>query len=160
MSTYSDEPVLVSPDTRSRKKLRLIIAATLVVAGLAAYVPIEKARMEKKAHHAERGPRQGTLLRIDIDGRPHTLELAWYQNRFALLLDPAPPEGATLALRSRKGSDTLAWNPELACFGPASFAVNPLAHHRLSLRLEHQGRILWQDKVWAYGIHDTHGHSH
>ena len=160
MSTYSDEPVLVSPDTRSKLKLRLIIAAALVVAGLAIYVPIDKARMEERAHHVERGPREGTLLRIEVDGRPHTLELTWYLNRFALILDPAPPEGATLALRSCKGSETLAWNPELACFGPASFEVNPYAHHKLSLRMENQGRLLWQDKAWAYGIHDTHGHSH
>jgi hypothetical protein len=160
MSTYSDEPVLVKPDAKSTRKLWLLVSVALAAAGLIVYIPIDKARMEERAHHAERGPRQGTLIRLEIEGRPHTLELTWFQNRFAPVLDPAPAEGVTLSLRSRKGSETLAWNAELACFGPVAFEVDPYAHHKLSLRLEKAGATLWQNTAWAYGIHDTHGHSH
>lgn len=160
MSTYSDEPVLVKPDAKSARKLWIIVILALVVTGMVVYIPIDKARMEERAHHVERGSRQGTLVRLDLDGRPHTLELTWYHNRFAPVLDPAPAEGATLSLSGRRGSAVLTWNSELGCFGPADFEVDPYAHHKLSLRLEQSGRILWRDTTWAYGIHDTHGHSH
>lgn len=160
MSTYSDEPVLVKPDAKSAWKLWALVAFAVVAAGTVVYIPINKAWMEERAHHAERGPRQGSLVRFEIDGRPHTLELTWFRNRFAPVLDPVPAEGVTLSIKGRKGSDTLSWNSELACFGPASFEVDPYAHHKLSLRLEKAGVPLWRDTAWAYGIHDTHGHSH
>lgn len=160
MSTYSDEPVLVKPDAKSAWKLWAVVALALAATGLIVYVPINKARMEERAHHAERGTRQGTLVHLEINGQPHTLELTWFRNRFAPVLEPAPAEGVTLSLKGRKGSETLVWNTELACFGPVAFEVDPYAHYKLSLRLEKSGATLWSNTVWAYGIHDTHGHSH
>ena len=160
MSTYSDEPVLVKPDAKTTRKLWTVAAVALFVTGLIVYIPIDKARMEDRAHHAERGSRKGTLLQLEIDGRPHTLELTWFRNRFSPVLEPAPTDGVTLYLKNRKGTETLAWNTELGCFGPVAFEVDPYAHHKLTLRLEKSGRTLWRDTAWAYGIHDTHGHSH
>lgn len=160
MSSYSDEPVLVKADAKSAWKFRVVIAAAALIAGAAIYIPLDKARMEEKAHHAERGPRQGTLLKLVIDGIPHTLELTWDRGRFAPVLEPAPAAGATLSLKSRKGSGVLSWNAEKKCFGPVDFEVDAYAHHKLSLKLEREGRVLWSDTVWAYGIHDTHGHAH
>ncbi len=153
MSTYSDEPVLLMATAKSSWKLWVIIACALFIAGAIIYVPINKEHMGKRARYAERGSRQGALVRIEIDSQPHTLELTWFHNRFAPVLDPAPAEGITLSLSSRKGAETLIWNTELACFGPVAFEVNPYAHHKLSLRIEKTGVTLWQDTVWAYGIH-------
>ena len=160
MSTYSDEPVLVKPDAKSAWKLWSVVALALTATGLIVYVPINKAQMEKRAHYAERGSRQGTLVRLEINGQPHTLELTWFRNRFAPVFNPAPADGVILSLSSRKGTETLTWDAELACFGPVAFEVDPYAHHQLTLRLEKSGATLWRDTVWAYGIHDTHGHSH
>lgn len=162
MSTYSDEPVLVKPTARGSWKRWLLVAAFLGVAGAVIYVPIDKNLMEERAHHAERGPRQGAVYPITLDGASHKLELTWAAGgQFAPVLDPAPAAGTTLALKSRFGAETLKWNAELGCFGPTTGAeADPYNHYKLSLRLERDGRALWSDTLWAYGIHDSHGHSH
>jgi hypothetical protein len=162
MSTYSDEPVLMKPDARRDWKRWAAAAAAILGTGLVVYVPFDKARKEEAAHHAPRGPRQGVLVNLTLDGAPHTLELTWIRGNFAPLLDPAPAAGSGLALHlsGRFGDETLTWNQELGVFGPTQALVDPYAHYKLSLRFEREGRTLWSDTVWAYGIHDTHGHSH
>jgi hypothetical protein len=160
MSTFSDEPVLVKPDARRDWKRWVLVALALVATGLIVYVPIDKALKEEAAHHATRGPNQGVLLNLTFDGAPHTLELTWRLGRFAPVLNPAPAPGTQLRLAGRFGDETLAWNEELGVFGPTEGAVDPYAHYKLLLRLRRDGRTLWHDSVWAYGIHDTHGHSH
>lgn len=160
MNTFSDEPVLVKPDARRDWKRWAAAALALFVTGLVVYVPLDKARTEEKAHDAPRGPRQGVLLNLTLEGAPHTLELTWNQGRFAPVLQPAPLPGTTLRLAGRFGEETLSWNAELGAFGPATATVDPYAHYKLSLRLEREGRTLWRDGAWAYGIHDSHGHAH
>lgn len=160
MSSFSDEPVLVKPDRKSAWKFRLMIGVAVLIAGAAIYIPWDKARMEELAHEAERGSRQGTLVRLTIDGLPHTLELTWMRGRFAPVLDPAPAAGTTLTLKSRRGSGVLNWDAEKKCFGPVDFEVDPYSHYKLDLKLERDGRELWSDTAWAYGIHDSHGHAH
>jgi hypothetical protein len=160
MSTFSDEPVLVKSDVRRDWKRWAAAAAALLVTGLIVYVPVEKARKEEAAHHATRGPRQGVLVKLTVEGAPHTLELTWNRGRFAPILTPAPAAGVSLRLAGRFGEETLAWNSELGVFGPGKADVDPYAHYKLRLRLEREGRTLWSDTVWAYGIHDTHGHAH
>ena len=160
MSSFSDEPILVKPTARGTWKRWAGIALALLVTGAVIYVPIDKARMEEKAHDAKRGPRQGALYEISVDGVPHTLELTWKRDRFAPVLTPAPAEGVTLRLQGSAGAEGLRWNPEDGCFGPGSFTIDPYAHYKLKLRLEKDGLTLWQDRLWALGVHDSHGHSH
>ncbi len=158
MHTFSDEPILVKPTSRSTWKRRLGIALALFITGAVLYIPLEKARMEELAHEAKRGAHQGALYDLSVDGVPSTLELSWLKGRFAPVLDPAPAEGVTLRLQSSPGSETLRWNPEAKCFGPASFAVDPYSHYKLRLRLEKDGRTLWRDTLWVLGVHDAHDH--
>lgn len=158
MNTFSDEPILVKPSASSTWKRRLGIAFALLVAGAVLYIPIDKARMEELAHEAKRGTHQGALYNLTVEGVPHTLELSWMKGRFAPVLDPAPAEGVTLLLEATPGTETLRWNPELKCFGPVSYAVDPYAHYKLRLRLEQDGRTLWRDSLWALGVHDAHDH--
>lgn len=160
MSTYSDEPVLVKPNARRDWKRWAAAAVALFVTGLVVYIPLDEMRTEEKAHDAPRGSRQGVLLDLTLEGTPHTLELTWSQGRFAPVLQPAPAAGTTLRLAGRFGEETLSWNTELGAFGPTAAAVDPYAHYKLSLRLEREGRVLWRDTAWAYGIHDSHGHAH
>lgn len=160
MSTFSDEPVFVKPDARSNWKRWTAIAVALFITGLVIYIPIDKKIMEERSHEAPRGERQGVLLNISVDGAPHTLELTWYGGRFAPVLKPEPASGTTLHLKGRFGKETLTWNSELGAFGPGTIGIDPLSHYKLSLRLEREGRTLWSDTTWAYGVHDSHGHAH
>lgn len=161
MSSFSDEPVLVKPTARGSWKRWLAVAVALGVTGAVIYVPVGKARMEERAHDAKRGERQGAVYELTLDGAPHTLELTWFGDQFAPVLKPAPAAGTQLRLKSRLGTETLAWNSEMNCFGPTSFGnVDAYAHYKLALGLERDGTTLWKDTLWAYGIHDSHGHDH
>ncbi len=162
MSTYSDEPVLVKPTARGTWKRWLAIVLALGVTGVVIYLPFEKDRLAHLAHDVARGPNQGARYPLTLDGKPHTLELTWAPDgQFAPVLDPAPAPGTTLRLKSRAGAETLAWNTDAGCFGPTTFGgINPYAHYKLSLRLERAGLPLWSDTLYAYGVHDTEGHSH
>jgi hypothetical protein len=162
MSSYSDEPVLVKPTASGAWKRWLAIAVAVGVTGAVIYVPIGKSLMEERAHDAKRGTRQGAVYPITLNGVAHTLELTWGpEGNFAPVLVPPPAPGTTLRLESRPGKETLAWNTERGCFGPTTFGnVDPYAHHKLSLRLEREGATLWKDTLWAYGVHDSHGHEH
>jgi hypothetical protein len=160
MSQFSDEPVLVPPSARRDWKRWGAAALALVATGLVVYVPLDKARKEEAAHHALRGERQGVLLKFAIKDVPHSLELTWARGRFAPVLTPPPPPGAILRMKGRFGEEVLSWNPELGAFGPGATDIDPYAHYKVSLRLEIEGRNVWGDTVWAYGIHDTHDHAH
>jgi hypothetical protein len=160
MSTFPDEPVLLQPDTRRDWKSWAAVAVALFITGVVIYIPVDKARKEKAAHETLRGPHRGVLVHLTLDGSAHTLELMWNRHRFAPVLVPAPAVGTTLRIAGRFGEETLAWNGELGAFGPTTAKVDPLAHYKLSLRLEREGRMLWSDAVWAYGVHETRGHTH
>ncbi len=160
MSTFSDEPVLVKPDARRDWKRWALAALALVATGLIAYVPFDKYQKEKAAHYAPRGQHEGVLVNLELEGAAHTLELTWNRGRFAPILQPAPAAGTQLRIAGRFGDETLSWNEELGAFGPTQGQVDPYAHYKLRLRLQREGRTLWHDTVWAYGIHDHHGHSH
>lgn len=160
MSNFSDEPVLVKPNVRRDWKRWAAAALALFVTGVIVYIPLDKSLTEERAHDAPRGPKQGVLVDLTLDGAPHTLELTWFKGHFAPVLTPAPAPGATLSIRGRMGDETLSWNGELGAFGPGSADVDPYSNYKLSLRLERDGRLLWRDTVWAYGVHESHGHSH
>lgn len=161
LSAYSDEPVLVKPSAGGAWKRWLAIILVLGAVGAVVYVPFGKSRMEARAHYTERGERQGARYTLTLDGAPHTLELTWLGNQFAPVLTPAPAAGTTLRLKSRLGTETLTWNTQTGSFGPTTFGrVDPFEHYKLSLSIELEGRRLWQESLWAYGVHDTHGHSH
>ncbi len=160
MSNYSDEPVLVKPDVRRDWKRWAALAVALLVTATVIYIPVNKDLMDERAHDARRGPRQGVLLDLSVDGAPHTLELTWFEGHFAPVLTPAPVAGTTLRLSGRFGEETLAWNAEKGAFGPAAAEVDPYSHYKLSLRLERDDRVLWSDSAWAYGVHEGHDHDH
>lgn len=161
MDSFSDEPVLVKSDARRDWKRWAAAALALFVTGIVVYIPVNKNIMDERAHDAKRGSRQGVLLDgVMVDGAPHTLELTWWQGRFAPVLEPAPAPGTMLHLEGRFGAETLAWNAEKGAFGPAATEVDPYSHYKLSLRLEREGRVLWSDSAWAYGVHEEHGHEH
>lgn len=160
MSTFSDEPVLVKPTARNSWKRWLAIAIALGVAGAFIYVPINKSRMAELAHDAKRGSRGGAIYDFSLQGAPHTVELTWLRGHFAPVLSPTPGPGITLRLESRAGTETLTWNAEIGAFGPATFEIDPYDHYRLTLNVLRNGVSLWEDTLWAYGVHDTHGHAH
>jgi hypothetical protein len=158
MQNYSDEPVLIKSSRRFSTKHWIAIALTLCIAGGIVFIPINNALMEERAHDAKRGPHNGTLYDITVDGKPRTLELTWSRGHFAPVLTPPPEAGVTLQLTSRLGTETLAWHEPT--FGPATTAIDPSAHYHLDLTLIKDGRTLWQDSLWAYGYIDPHGHGH
>jgi hypothetical protein len=160
MHNYSDEPVLIKAPRRLAAKHWIAIVLTLGIAGGAIYIPIDKSRMEERSHHAARGPHSGALHSINADGKPLTLELAWRQNKFAPVLQPAPAPGTTLVLSSRAGTETLPWNEKIGAFGPGSQVIDPYSHYKLDLTLRLEGRKLWHGSLWAYGYHDPSAHSH
>jgi hypothetical protein len=162
MSSYSDEPVLVKPTARGSWKRWLAIVLALGLTGAVIYIPYDNARLEELAHDVKRGPRQGALYPLNLDGVAHTLELTWGPGgQFAPVLDPAPAAGTTLRIDCRLGDETLAWNATQGCFGPTTFGgADPYSHYKLSLRLERDGRVLWSDTLRALGIHEGHGHAH
>ena len=158
---YSDEPVLVTP--KSRWSLKTIVAVLLVVGlvGGILSIPFYQKNLDAEAHDAPRGPHHGTLHSIVLEKKtPAQLELGWIAPAFSAVLTPAPEPGTTLEVSGEFGSETLPWNAAEKRFGPGSFKLNPYAHHKVKLTLRHGDRVLWRDTVWAYGIHDTHGHSH
>lgn len=160
MNAYSDEPVLVKAPRRLSTLHWIAIAATLALAGALIYIPIDKARMDARAHDAARGPHSGSLYNISIEGRPHTLELAWAEGGFAIVLQPAPAPGTTLTVSSRAGEETLEWNEKLVTFGPGKIDADPYSHYKLNLVLRNAGKVVWKESLWAYAYHDPHGHSH
>jgi hypothetical protein len=160
MSTYSDEPVLVKPDARRDWKRWAAAGVALLITGVVVYIPLNKSLTEERAHDARRGPRQGVVLDVAVEGAPHKLELTWNLGRFAPAFEPAPAAGTTLRIKGRFGEETLSWNAELGAFGPGTIQVDPYSHYKLALRLERDGRVLWSDSAWAYGIHESHGHDH
>jgi hypothetical protein len=160
MNAYSDEPVLIKAPRRFSTKHWIAIAATVALAGALIYIPIDKARMDTRAHDIARGPHSGSLYNISIEGRAHTLELAWAQNGFAIVLQPPPVKGTTLTLSCRVGDETLEWNEKLGTFGPGKLTVDPYGHYKVDLALRNDGKALWRDSLWAYGYQDHHGHNH
>jgi hypothetical protein len=161
MSDFTDEPVLLKPDSKSRAKLFVALGLGLALAAAVLYVPWSKERMEKLAHYAARGPALGAVYPLQLEGRPYTLELTWTPEQFAPVLSPPPPADIVLSLRSRQGEEVLTWDAAVGRFGPTrGKPIDPYAHHKLQLRLMRGESILWADTLWAYGVHDTHGHSH
>jgi hypothetical protein len=160
MNTFSDEPVLIQTPRRFSTKHWIAIAVTLAVAGAIIYIPIDEARMDERAHHIARGQHSGSLYKISIEGRPHTIELAWAQGGFAIVLQPPPAPGITLNVSSRIGEENLAWNEQLSAFGPGKLPVSADSHYKVGLKLRDSTKTLWSDTLWAYAYHDPHGHSH
>lgn len=158
--SYSDEPVLVSPSRRWTFKTVAAIAVVILLVGGILSIPFYQKSLDHKAHDARRGPHQGVLYDIKLDGAPHTLELGWTAPAFSAVLSPAPAADATLEVAGDFGKETLAWNAADNRFGPGALRVDPYGHHKVKLVLRQGGRVLWRDTLWAYGIHDTHGHSH
>lgn len=155
---YSDEPVLVAPTRRwSAKTIAAILFVAAVVGGIL-YIPLFQHNLDEAAHDSPRGPHNGALYTITVANTPHTLELGWIAPAFSAALTPAPAPGATLEVLGDFGSETLAWNPETATFGPGRLRLEPYGHHKVKLTLRLDGRVLWTGTLWAYGIHDTHGH--
>ena len=75
MSSYSDEPVLVKPTARGSWKRWLAIAVALGVTGAVIYIPYNESRLEELAHDAKRGPRQGAVYPLTLDGAAHTIDI-------------------------------------------------------------------------------------
>ncbi len=159
--SYSDEPVLVTPARRWSAKTAIIAALVLTLVGGIIYIPFYQKNLDHEAHEVRRGPNQGSLYDISINGAPHTLELGWIAPALSAVLTPAPGPGTTLEVAGDFGRETLSWSAEENRFGPAATRIDPYAHHKVKLTLRQDGRILWSDTLWAYGIHDSHaGHGH
>lgn len=153
---YSDEPVLVTPARRwSPKVVAGCAAVLLLVVGILA-VPIYQNHLDDVALHARRGPHQGALYDITVDGAPHTLELGWIAPAFSAALVPAPAPGTTLDASGDFGDETLTWDAAKKCFGPGKDHLNPYAHQKVKLTLRRDGRILWHDTLWLYGVPAGH----
>lgn len=157
---YSDEPVLVAPARRWSGKTIALVTTVLVLVGGILWIPFFQKNLDHEAHEARRGPHRGALYDLQIDGVPHTLELGWIAPAFSAVLTPAPSSGTTLEVSGDFGSETLSWNSTENRFGPGSTRIDPYAHHKVKLTLRQPGRVLWRDTLWAYGFHDTQGHSH
>lgn len=158
--SYSDEPNLVTPARRWPLKNILALAAVMVLVGGILLVPLYQKNLDHEAHDARRGDTRGALYDITIDGTPATIELGWIAPAFSAVVKPAPDPAATLEISGDFGRETLDWNPELNGFGPGKLRVDPYAHHKVKLVLRLGDRVIWRDTLWAYGVHDTHGHSH
>ncbi len=157
--SYSDEPVLVRPARRPLGRW-LAIGGVLLLLASVAYIPWQNHRLHDLAHDAERGERGGTVHSIDIAGTEHRLSLGWVRGPvFAVGCTPPPPEGSTLIVKGRFGTDTLPWNTEQNAFGPGQSIVSPREHYKLKLTLlDASGATLWSGTRWAYGVVDDHHH--
>jgi hypothetical protein len=157
---YSDEPVLVTTPRRWSVKAVVAIAFVLTLVGGILFVPLYQHNLDEEAHDIRRGPHQGALYDISVDGTPRTIELGWVAPALSAVITPAPPSGTTLEVSGDFGSETLGWNADLQGFGPGKLRLDPYAHNKVGFVLREGGRVLWRGTLWAYGIHDTHGHSH
>jgi hypothetical protein len=158
--SYSDEPNLIAPSRRwPLKNIAALVAVIVLVGGILA-VPFYQKNLDHRAHDVRRGDTQGALYDITLDGTPATIELGWIARAFSAVVKPAPAADTTLEVSGDFGRETLPWNAAENRFGPGSTRLDPYAHHKVKLTLRQAGRILWTDTLWAYGIHDTHGHSH
>ncbi len=158
--SYSDEPNLVAPSRRwPLKNIAALVAVILLVGGILS-IPFYQKNLDHEAHEAPRGITQGALYNINLDGSPATIELGWIAPAFSAVVKPSPAAGATLEVSGDFGSETLTWNTTENRFGPGTARLDPYAHHKVKLVLRQGDRVLWRDTLWAYGIHDTHGHSH
>jgi hypothetical protein len=158
--SYSDEPNLVPPSRRWPLKNIAALVAVIVLVGGILVIPFYQKNLDHEAHEARRGDTQGARYDIRIAGTPATIELGWIAPAFSAVVKPAPAAGTTLEVSGDFGRETLAWNPAENRFGPGSLRLDPYAHHKVKLTLRQGDRVLWSDTLWAYGIHDTHGHSH
>lgn len=158
--SYSDEPNLVTPERRWSVKTVVIVTLVLGLVGGILWIPFYQKNLDREAHEARRGPHQGAIYPIVINGAPHTLELGWIAPAFSAVLTPAPPAGATLDASGDFGRETLAWDEAENRFGPGKLRLDPYAHAKVKLTLRQGDRPLWHGTLWLYGVHDTHGHSH
>jgi hypothetical protein len=157
---YSDEPVLVTAPRRWSVKAIVAIAFVMALVGGILFIPLYQHNLDEEAHDVPRGPHQGASYNISVDGKPRTIELGWVAPALSVVITPAPAADTTLEVAGDFGTETLAWNAELNGFGPGKLRVDPYAHTKVDLVLREGARVLWRDTLWAYGIHDTHGHSH
>lgn len=157
--SYSDEPVLVRPSGRPFGRWLAIGGVMLLLASVV-YIPWNKHHMDERAHDAARGSHGGTAYDVSLNGTPHQLEVFWVRGPvFAVACTPPPPEGSTLTLKGRFGTDTLTWNAEQNAFGPGQSPVSPRDHYKLKLTLlSADGSTLWSGTRWAYGVVDDHQH--
>lgn len=151
--------MLVRPTRRPIGRWLAIGGVTLLLASVV-YIPWNKHAMDERAHDADRGERGGTAYSIDIGGTPHRISLGWVRGPvFAVSCTPPPPEGSTLVVKGRFGTDTLPWNAEQNAFGPGQSEVSPRDHYKLKLTLlAADGTKLWSGTRWAYGVVDDHQH--
>ena len=158
--SYSDEPNLVTSSRRwPLKNIAALIAVILLVGGILS-IPFYQKNLDHEAHEAPRGETRGALYSITISGAPHTIELGWIAPAFSAVVKPAPAADTTLEVYGDFGRETLTWNPGENRFGPGTVRLDPYTHYKVKLVLRQGDRVLWRDTLWAYGIHDTHGHSH
>ncbi|CAM3061957.1 hypothetical protein [Rariglobus hedericola] len=158
--SYSDEPTLVAPTRRWSIKALLAITLVALVVGGILFIPVYQHNLDEEAHDARRGVTQGALYDIKIAGAPATIELGWVAPAISATISPAPAADTTLEISGDFGNETLAWDAAASRFGPGKLRVDPYAHSKVKLILRQGDRVLWRDTLWAYGIHDTHGHSH
>ena len=157
---YSDEPVLVTDSRRWSLKAVIAITCVMVLVGGILFIPLYQHNLDEAAHDVSRGPHQGALYDITLSKTPATIELGWVAPALSAVITPAPSPNAILEISGDFGTETLAWNTKLNGFGPGKLRVDPYAHNKVKLTLRLGDRVLWHETLWAYGIDDTHGHSH
>lgn len=162
-NNYSDEPRIIKPAVTDRRFLAFILTLALIVIGVVCVVAniAYNNWQEEQSHLAERGRYEGAVYTIPIDGQPARIELGWYGDQLMPVIEAPGLEDAVLYVQGKFDEEALRPNPQyksIAVFGPTAAQMNPLKHHKLTLRLEREGKVLWSDTLRAWGIHLHHHH--
>ncbi|MBC2593681.1 hypothetical protein H5P28_05340 [Ruficoccus amylovorans] len=153
----SDNPNLIPPSGPNWRLIGAVIAALCII-GATISIPAYEAWQSAESAHAERGKMNGAVYTVEVDGEPVKIELGWAGNHLALLADPELPPGAVVTVKGDFGPETLPWNAEYQFFGPTQAEMNPFSHHKVSIRIENDGQLLWSGKRWAWGVPTGHHH--
>jgi hypothetical protein len=167
--SYSDEPNVISEQTRS-KKMYFLIGGLLLFMALLASVAFFPRFLEFQRHNTPVGPHGGSVYFIKFEGNRYSMELARPEVpldfHMGIVLQPTrertawQPEEYHVRLRmeEREEVEVLAWNPEMNLFGPSELRFHPAGDWRFEIEVNRGESTVWSGRRWSFRMPQGHGH--
>lgn len=171
--SYSDEPIILKDRGGSKMKLWLGAGFLLVFIGLLASVAFYPRFVDYRRAHAPRGPMDGNIYTIRMEGERFTMEMARGESQdyhMSFHLQPVRPETVWIPFEheiffrlENTGAEfeRIGWNPEINGFGLSHYQYNPMHDYIMEIRIERNGREVWSGTRWSFRqFAGGHGHAH